>query len=144
MFGIQLVTVFYIFCSRVQRHYSDEDLADDADPEWKEASSRVAKVTRTSSSRRVRRPKTFDDYITPFLKREPVCLFLHFTFNDCGTQCKDTPTPSPPSPAIFQLSAVYSTTLIFSSTNKPRFRPKYALKQFKQLKFEWHNISSKI
>ena len=44
---------------------------DQNDPEWKRLGS-SRNVLRTSSSRRVRRPKNFDDYVTPFLKREPV------------------------------------------------------------------------
>jgi hypothetical protein len=48
-----------------------EEFKDEKDPEWKRLSSSSG-VIRTSSSRRVRRPKTFDDYVTPFLKREPV------------------------------------------------------------------------
>ena len=54
---------------------SDEDMeefeTDQKDPEWKRLGS-SRNVLRTSSSRRVRRPKNFDDYVTPFLKREPV------------------------------------------------------------------------
>ena len=58
----------------IREEYSDEDMEefeDENDPEWKRLGN-SSPVIRTSSSRRVRRPKTFDDYVTPFLKREPV------------------------------------------------------------------------